>query len=108
MKNETINLLQRLKDSFHNMRQFKAELFVKNEIEFIKMGVNAPGTDTPLCNKCNSRTALVKGVWNYDPDSEPYINGKQEKANTGSSDAYLCGFKCDECNHVQDIWDEGY
>jgi hypothetical protein len=58
--------------------------------------------DTDKCEKCGSRTALVSGQWYHEMDSEPYMSGKKI-----NDEDWIHGFKCDDCGHLQGIWDEG-
>ncbi len=64
--------------------------------------------DTPPCEKCSGRTALMAGYWSYWPDDEPYNNSEREESIAqGADGAYVCGYKCDDCGHLQDLWHEG-
>lgn len=58
------------------------------------------------CEKCGGRTALCSGMWYYDPDDEPYLNGVREKAKINSGEDWIHGFKCDDCGHLQKLWYE--
>ncbi|HAY3553799.1 hypothetical protein [Elizabethkingia meningoseptica] len=63
-------------------------------------------SDTPNCDKCGCRTALIIGYWNYHADSEPYNNGVQEESVNKEGESYIGGFICDECHHIQGLWVE--
>lgn len=62
--------------------------------------------DTPECDKCKNRTALVTGKFTYEPDYEPYSSGVEEDAIAEGGDCWACGYKCDSCGHIQGIWHE--
>ena len=36
--------------------------------------------DSQKCEKCGCRTALITGIFYYEPDDEPYNNGVTEEA----------------------------
>lgn len=59
--------------------------------------------DTPKC-KCGGRTALISGQWYYSPDTEPYENGIQEKSKVSDDEEWIIGFKCDDCDSIQDVF----
>ena len=62
--------------------------------------------DTGNCVKCGGRTALMIGYWHYEQDDEPYFSDIEEKAITEGGDAWVGGFKCDTCGHIQGLWQE--
>lgn len=62
--------------------------------------------DSPLCTKCESRTALILGNFEYEPHNEPYNNGVAEETNVGGGSCWVGGFKCDKCGLVQGLWHE--
>ena len=60
--------------------------------------------DTNKCEKCGGRTALISGQWYFNPDPEPYLNGKTEGAETSIDEAWISGSVCDDCGNVQDLF----
>ena len=60
-------------------------------------------SDTNKCEKCGGRTALISGQWYFNPDQEPYLNGKIEGAETSIDKAWISGEICDNCNHIQSL-----
>ena len=60
-------------------------------------------SDTNKCEKCGGRTALISGQWYFNPDQEPYLNGKIEDAETNIDEAWITGEVCDNCNHIQSL-----
>jgi hypothetical protein len=64
------------------------------------------GYDSQKCEKCGCRTALITGIFCYDPDDEPYNNDVKEKAKVESGECWVGGFKCDNCGHIQGLWSE--
>lgn len=62
--------------------------------------------DTPICEKCGGRTALITGTFYYYPDAEPYKNGEEEDAKIESGDCWVSGYKCDDCGNIQGLWNE--
>lgn len=62
--------------------------------------------DSPQCEKCGGRAALIAGTFYYDPDAEPYKNGVEEDSNVESGDCWAGGFKCDDCGNIQGLWNE--
>lgn len=63
-------------------------------------------TDSPICEKCKGRTSLVSGQFYYDPDREPYLNGKEEASLITSGDCHVIGYVCDNCGHIQGLFHE--
>lgn len=62
--------------------------------------------NTQSCEKCNGRTALIKGTFYYDADEEPYNGGVKEDAKIKSGDCWVGGYICDDCGHIQGLWHE--
>lgn len=62
--------------------------------------------DSEKCDKCGGRTALVTGQFYYEPEAEPYMNGKTEACLVKSGDCWVGGFICDSCGNVQGLWHE--
>lgn len=65
-----------------------------------------PEHDAPKCEKCESRTALITGNFYYEPDYEPYNSGVEEDAKIEGGEAWVVGWKCDSCRHIQNLWHE--
>ena len=63
-------------------------------------------TDNNKCEKCGGRTAIVSGQWVFNPDSEPYLNGKEEDAITSIDEGWINGEVCDDCSHIQNLSSE--
>lgn len=63
----------------------------------MEMEVNNP------CPNCGNRSALITGRWYYEPDKEPYQSGVEEEAKTNDGDAWLVGYKCDDCGTIHNI-----
>ena len=64
------------------------------------------GHDTQKCEKCGGRTALVTGIFIYEPDDEPYKSGIEEEAKVKSGECFVGGYICDNCGNVQGLWHE--
>jgi hypothetical protein len=67
--------------------------------------------DTPKCEKCASRTALVTGRFIYSFDAEPYTSGVKGDIDPNydedyEGDCWAGAFKCDNCGHIQGMWHE--
>lgn len=69
--------------------------------------IEETNTDTPKCEKCKGRTALVTGNFSYHVDDEPYKSGISEQAISEDGDCWLGAHKCDECGNIQGFWIEG-
>lgn len=63
-------------------------------------------SDTHKCKECGGRTALITGSFYYEPDAEPYENGIEEEAKTGTGECWAGGYKCDDCGNIQGLWHE--
>lgn len=61
-------------------------------------------TDNPKCEICGGRTALISGPFYYEQDSEPYIAGVEEEAESGSGECEVSGFICDGCSSIQGLF----
>lgn len=57
------------------------------------------------CEKCNSKTVLMIGYVNLDPDQEPYEAG-QEVALDLSVEKYVTAQYCQKCDSLTDITQE--
>lgn len=69
---------------------------------------DTPKVDTDKCEKCGGRTALISGQWCHEMDSEPYMSGEKiDDKDRKTGEDWIHGFKCDDCGHLQGIWDEG-
>lgn len=61
--------------------------------------------DTEKCVKCQGRTGLVSGWFHYEQNQEPYLSGEMvDERATGEK--YLCAYVCDDCNHIQGMFDD--
>ena len=62
--------------------------------------------DTPKCEICGGRTALITGFFHYETHDEPYNTGIEEEAEVESGECWVGGYKCDDCGNVQGLWHE--
>lgn len=60
--------------------------------------------NTPKCNTCGGRTALMVGDYTYYPDDEPYTNGVEEESIAEGGEVELSCYKCDSCGNLQDFF----
>lgn len=68
--------------------------------------IGQESSDTQKCEKCGGRTALVTGMFIYEPDAEPYSSGVEEEAGVKSGECFVGGYICDNCGNVQGLWHE--
>lgn len=63
-------------------------------------GINSENKDydSQTCKKCGGRTALITGIFCYEPVTE--------KAKVEGGECWVGGFKCDNCGHIQGLWSE--
>lgn len=62
--------------------------------------------DTPICEKCGGRTALMTGTLFYFQDDEPYQNGVIEESIATEGECWVGAYKCDKCGNIQGFWTE--
>ena len=68
--------------------------------------MNNTKNDTQICEKCGGRTALVTGLFIYEPDAEPYKSGIEEESLVKGGECWVGGYICDHCHNIQGFWHE--
>ena len=57
------------------------------------------------CKKCNKDMVLMSGNVYLDSDQEPYQSGEEIELNL-SIDRYIHAHYCENCNKVQEFWED--